>query len=157
MGVLDGDQAADRFVRVVRVTERRLDLGRVDRPVRAVVQGADARSDDDRVTGRLVDDEVVLAAGDRLLAAREVGHLGDQVAHRPRRDEQAGFLAEQLRRALLEGVDGRVVAEDVVADLGLGHRPPHRRGGLGDGVAAQVDPGHGGRVYGETRRRRRER
>ena len=61
----------------------------------------------------------------------------------PDGDEQAGFLAEQLGRALLEGVDGRVVAEDVVADLGLGHRPAHPGGGLGDGVAAQVDPGHG--------------
>jgi hypothetical protein len=86
-----------------------------------------------------------------------VGHLGDQVAHRARRDEDAGFLAEQLGRTLFEGVDGRVVAEHVVADLGLGHRPPHRRGGLRYGVAAQVDPGHGRRVYGATRRRRRER
>ena len=45
----------------------------------------------------------------------------------PGRDEQPGLLAEQLRGALLEGVDRRVVAEDVVADLGLGHRPAHRR------------------------------
>ena len=76
----------------------------------------------------------------------QVGHLGDEVAHRPGGDEQAGLLAEQLGGAFLEGVDGRVVAEDVVADLGLGHRPAHRRRGLGDGVAAQVDPGHGRRV-----------
>ena len=47
---------------------------------------------------------------------REVRHLGDEVAHRARGDEQAGFLAEQLGGALLERVDGRVVAEHVVAD-----------------------------------------
>ena len=35
-----------------------------------------------------------------------------------RRDEQAGLLAEQLGGALLELDDRRVVAEDVVADLG---------------------------------------
>ena len=143
VGVLDGDQAGDRLVRVGRVAEGGVDVGRVDRAVRPVLERADARPDDDRVAGRLVDDHVVLAAGDRLLAAREVGHLGDEVAHRPRGDEQAGFLAEQLGGAFLEGVDRRVVAEDVVADLGLGHRPAHRRRGVGDGVAAQVDPGHG--------------
>ena len=76
---------------------------------------------------RLVDDEVVLAAGDGLLAAAEVRHLGDEVAHRAAGDEQAGLLAEQLGGALLEGDDGRVVAEDVVADLGVGHRAAHRR------------------------------
>ena len=92
---------------------------------------ADAGADDDGVAGRLVEDDVVLATGDRLLAAREVGQLGDEVAHRPGGDEQAGLLAEQLGGALLEGDDGRVVAEDVVADLGLGHRAAHRRAWAG--------------------------
>ena len=36
---------------------------------------------------------------------------------------------------------GRVVAEAVVADLGLGHGPAHRGRRAGDGVAAQVDRG----------------
>ena len=139
-------EAADRLVRVVRVAEGGVDLGRVHRAVGPVLEGADARADDHRMAGRLVDDEVVLAAGDRLLAAREVGHLGDEVAHRAAGHEQAGFLAEQLRGAFLEGVDRRVVAEDVVADLGVGHRPAHGRRRVGDGVAAEVDPGHGGRV-----------
>ena len=146
MRVLEGDQAGDRLVGVGRVAEGGFDLGRVDRPVRPVLERADARADDDRVTGRLVDDHVVLATGDGLLAAGEVGHLGDEVAHRPAGDEQAGFLAEQLGGALLERDDRRVVAEDVVAELGLGHRAAHRRRGVGDGVAAQVDPWHGARV-----------
>ena len=57
----------------------------------------------------------------------------------------AASLPEQLGRPALEGVDGRVFADDVVADLGLGHRRPHRRRGAGDGVGPQVDdrPGHG--------------
>ena len=61
----------------------------------------------------------------------EVGHLGDEVAHRAGGDEQAGLLAEQLRGAFLEGVDRRVVAEDVVADLGVGHRAAHGRATAG--------------------------
>ena len=148
VGVLDGDQAADRLVRVGRVAEGRVDLGEVHRAVGPVLERPDARADDHGMTGRLVDDEMVLAAGDRLLTAREVGHLGDEVAHRAARHEQAGLLAEQLGGAFLEGVDRRVVTEDVVADLGLGHRPAHGGRRVGDGVAAQVDPGHGGRVYG---------
>ena len=126
--------------------KRVLDRREVHRAVRPILERADARADDDRVTGRLVDDDVVLAAGDRLLAAAQVRHLRDEVAHRPRRDEEARLLAEQLGGAFLEGVDRRVVAEDVVADLGLGHRAAHRRRGLRDGVAAQVDQGHGRRV-----------
>ena len=48
-----------------------------------------------------------------------VGHVRDEVAHRAAGDEQRGVLAGQLGRALLQGDDGGVVAEDVVADLGL--------------------------------------
>ena len=32
-----------------------------------------------------------------------------------------------------------VFAENVVADVGVGHRLPHGVGGLGDGVTAEVD------------------
>ena len=60
--------------------------------------------------------------------------------------EQAGFLAQQVRRALLERDHGRVVAEDVVADLGVGHRPAHRVGRPGHGVGTKVDEAHRGRV-----------
>ena len=105
------------------IAEGRVDLGQVHRAVGPVLEGADARADDHGMTGGLVDDEVVLAAGDRLLTAREVGHLGDEVAHRAAGHEQAGLLAEQLGRALLEGVDGRVVTEHVVAELGLAPSP----------------------------------
>jgi len=36
-------------------------------------------------------------------------------------DEEGGFLAEQLCRSFLQGVDRGVVAEDIVANLGLVH------------------------------------
>ena len=82
---------------------------------------------------------------DRLLAALQVRQLGDDVAHRAAGDEQASLLAQEVGGTLLEGVDGRVVTEHVVAHLGGGHRAPHRLGRLRDGVAAQVDEtvGHG--------------
>ena len=146
VGVLERDQPGDRLMWVRGVAEGVLDLRRVDGAVRPILERTHARPDDDRVTGRLVDDHVVLAAGDRLLAARQVGHLGDEVAHRPGGDEQAGLLAEKLGCALFESVDRGVVAEDVVTELGVGHGPAHGRGRVGDSVAAQVDPWHGARV-----------
>ena len=75
----------------------------------------------------------------------------------PLRDEQAGLLAEQLGGALLERDDGRVVAEDVVADLGLGHRAAHGGRRAGDGVAAQVDRAVGMSVMEASIGRRRAR
>ena len=58
----------------------------------------------------------------------------------PRRHEQGGLLAHPLGEgSASRRRDGRVVAEAVVAHLGVGHGPAHRRGGPGDGVAAQVD------------------
>ena len=41
-----------------------------------------------------------------------------------------------------EGVDGRILSEDVVADLGVGHGAAHLRGRAGDGVGTQIDHGH---------------
>ena len=61
VGVLDGDEAGERLVGVVRVAEGVLDRGEVHRPVGPVLERADARADDDRVAGGLVDDHVVLA------------------------------------------------------------------------------------------------
>ena len=130
MGVLEGDQAAERLVGVVRVAEGGLDRGRVEGAVGSVLEGRATLAPTTTAWPAASSiDDVVLGAGDDLLAAAEVGHLRDEIAHRAAGDEQPGLLAEQLRGALLEGDDGRVVAEDVVADLGLGHRPAHRRRG----------------------------
>ena len=95
---------------------------------------------------RLVSDDVALRACDHLAAARDMGHEGDEVAHRARRHEEAGLLAEQLGRAFLERVDRRVLAKDVVSELGHRHRPAHLVGGLGDGIGAQIDERHERRV-----------
>ena len=146
MRVLDRDEAGDRLVGVARVAEGGFDRVGVDRAVRTVVESADARPDDDGVARGFIDDEVVLAAGDGLLAAGEVGHLGDEVSLRSRADEQAGLLAEELGRTFLEGVDRRVVAEDVVAELGVGHGAAHGGRRKRDGVAAEVDQGHGASI-----------
>jgi len=68
---------------------------------------------------------------------------GDLVGHRPARDEQRLLLAEHLRDALLQPLDGRVVPEDVVTHLGRGDRLAHGRPGPGHGVGAEIDRMHG--------------
>ena len=92
--------------------------------------------------GGLVPEDVGLVSHDDLIAALAVGEDGHQVAHGAAGHEEAGFLAEHLGSAFLEAVDGGVFAVDVVADLGASHGLPHGLGGLGDGVAAQVDDAH---------------
>jgi hypothetical protein len=78
-----------------------------------------------------------------FVAALAVAHDRDEVALRAARHEQRRLLAEHRRDALLQRVDGRVVAEHVVAELGAHHRLAHRGRRAGDGVAAQVDDLHG--------------
>ena len=49
-------------------------------------------------------------------------------------------IASSAAASALEPEDRRILAVDVVPDLGLGHRAAHRRVGTRDGVATQVDP-----------------
>jgi hypothetical protein len=87
----------------------------------------------------LVEVDVRVVAEDDLAAAdvavREDGH---EVAHGPRRDEERGLLAHELRHLLLEAARGRVRAPDVVVDVGRGHGRAHGLGRLGDRVGPQV-------------------
>ena len=72
---------------------------------------------------------------------------GQHVGHRAGGREERVLEAEQVGHPSLQGVDGGVLAVDVVAHLGLGHGTPHAGGGTGQGVGAQVD-GHGPHASG---------
>ncbi len=92
-------------------------------------------------------------ADDDLVAGPRLARDGELIAHRARRHEERGFLAGQRRHLLLEGTNGRVLAEDVVANLRLGHGAAHAERGAGDRVAAKIDQrgdgrGHRGSVLG---------
>ena len=56
-----------------------------------------------------------------LRAGRNQKADAQLVAHRPRRHEQPGLMAQQLGNPGLEGVDRGVLAVHVVTDHGLGH------------------------------------
>ena len=85
----------------------------------------------------LVPEDVVVLVGQDLGPGRGGQAQADLVAHRPRGDVQGRLVAEALGHRRLQPLDGRVLAPDVVADLGLGHGPAHGRGGPGEGVGAE--------------------
>src|SRR5207244_8375836 len=74
-----------------------------------------------------------------LLAGTRVRHDRDEVALRARGDEEPGRLAEPLRSERLEAADGRVLAPDVVADLGARHGLAHLGRRLRERVGPQVN------------------
>ena len=63
----------------------------------------------------------------------------DLVRHRRGRQEERLLLPEQLGRTTLQLVDGRVLAQLLVADLGGGHRGTHLRRRDRRRVRAKVD------------------
>ena len=152
--VLEHHQRGHGLVGVVRVAHGGADVVEVHRAVGARRHAPDAGPGDDGVTGGFVEDDVGFGLRDDLAAPRHVGHVRHEIAHRAAGHEEAGLLAGQLRGALLEGVDGGVVAEDVVAHHRLGHGPTHLWGGSRDGVRTEVDVrGHGAEDSRTTPRR----
>ena len=60
------------------------------------------------------------------------------VAHRARRQEERGLLAQQLGDRVLQLIHRRVLELLLVAHFGVAHEAAHRRGRAGNGVAVQV-------------------
>ena len=103
-----------------------------------------AMGDEPRVDGgpaRLVDQHVRPLLGDEHLTGSRVHAERDLVRHRRSWQEEGVLLAEELGRAPLELVHGRVLARLLVAELGDRHRREHRGSGPGRGVGSEVDHG----------------
>ncbi len=140
VGVLDRDEVDDLDVVGLVGQERRRHLLRAHPPPGVPHHRAERDPGQRRrahhlggrhVGARLRDDQVPRAP--------KVQAKADLVRHRAGRHVQGGLLAHHLGGAILEAADRRVVAEPVVADLGLGHGLAHGRRRLGHGVGTQVD------------------
>ena len=136
MRVLDRDDARRRLVRILGLEAARTSFGR-EHAVLADDLRLHAGERGERAG--LVAPAVRAVADDHLVAGLGMGAQRDLVRHRAARHEQRGLEAEQLGDALLEPTDRRILAVDVVADLGIGHRVPHRGSTDGDGIASKVD------------------
>ena len=122
---------------------RGLDVGQRERAVGLVRKGLRLHAAEHGGAAGFVAVGVRLLADQVLVAALAVAHDRAQIALRARGHEERGLEAELAGDALLQGVDGGVVAEHVVAERRAQHRVAHGGGGAGDGVAAQIDGCHG--------------
>ena len=142
MGVLEAEERRARHVAGDRpdggldVLEGRHALAVRDRPA---VQPAEHGE-----RAHLVLVDVGHVAEDDLIAAAGLRQDPTEVPEHAARDVEAGFLPHDVRCALLEPVDRRVLAVLIVADLGLGHRLTHRGRRQGEGVAAELEGLHFG-------------
>ena len=121
------------------VAERFADVVEVHAAVGTPGERLHRRAHHHGMVGSLVGDGVRALARDDLAAARHLRHERDQVAHGPARHEQPGLLAGELGGALFQCDGRRVVSEDVVPELGVGHGAAHLGCGVCDGVGAEVD------------------
>ena len=87
----------------------------------------------------LVEDDVRLGVQEDLVAAPRVRAQAAWLAIVPEGKKSAASLPSRLGGLAPRGGDRGIVAEDVVADLGLGHRAAASSAGPGHRVAAQVD------------------
>ena len=83
-------------------------------------------------------EDMGLPSEDDPLAAAAVRQKRDQIALRAGSDVEGRLLTQEPGGLLLEAQHRRVVSVDVVADLRLRHRPPHRRAGLRHRIAPQI-------------------
>ncbi len=123
--------------------DRRLDLGEIERAVGPVRDHLRLDGAENGQPARFVAVTVRLAAQDYLLAALAMAHQRREVRLRAGREQQRRLEAEQLGGLGLQLVYRRIVAEDVVAELGVVHRPAHPGRGPGHRVGAQIDDAAG--------------
>ena len=135
--VLDADERVFRIVDV-RLADGVAHLGGVQDAM-AASQCARLDGREDRQPRHLVVEDMGVLVQDDLVAPLRVGHQGDLVPLSPRRHEEAGLLPQSLGGERLQPRDRGVLRKHVVADLGLGHGPPHLGGRLRHRVAAKVN------------------
>ena len=149
--LLDGNQGLRRGIAVPARGQRRLQGRGVEHPARAG-KAEHPRPGQRPRRAALAGRDMGHRMGENLIAGAAMGENGDLVAHRARRQEHRRLLAEEVCHAGAEGVDRRILAALLVADLGGHHRRPHRRARARLGVREQVHPdrrqsgvGQGGR------------
>src|SRR5262249_1188236 len=151
LDLFDGiDPAAAAIVRVFQAHQPRDDAVLIDRPdlvfelrdIEDAVFALDRAAGDaaqDRRSSRFVVVDMASQVAEDLIARLRMRPETDLIRHGARGHEQGGLLAEQRGDALLQTDNGRVLAEDVVADDRRRHRRAHASRRLGYRVAAQID------------------
>ena len=90
----------------------------------------------------LVLEDVTVGLEQHFIAGRGLRRHRELVAHRAARHVDTGVLTRQMRNALLELLDRRIVTEHIVAHRRAGHRLPHRSRRTRHRVTAKIDRHH---------------
>ena len=93
--------------------------------------GPHRQAGDGGVDAELGAGDVGRGLAEHLLPDADQRAHGEHVGQRPGGGEERRLLAQQAGDLLLQRPDRGVLAVDVVADLGLGHGPPHGGGRIG--------------------------
>src|SRR5262249_36591426 len=83
--------------------------------------------------------DVAIGLAEEFVAGVAMDPHAELVAHGARGDEESGLFAEHFSDSLFESADGRVLAENIVADFGGGHGGAHAGRRTSYGIAAKVD------------------
>src|SRR2546425_918819 len=139
--VLDRDRPLARIVVGLAGAEHGPHRLRREDPARTVDDQA-LRAPERRDGAALVIDDMAAPVADDLFAHARERAEGDLVRHRPGGHPHGRFLAQQRRDAVLQRIDGGVLAVHVVAHFGGRDGLAHPGGRAGDGIAAQIDEVH---------------
>ncbi len=116
-------------------------LGGDDAPL--ALHRPEGEAGEDRARPSLVAVDVGQPVADHLVAGGGQEPQANLVGHGAAGGEEGCLLAQEVGHLLLEGVDGGVLAANVVAHLGPVHGLAHGGGGPGDRVGTQIDLEHG--------------
>src|SRR4051812_64727 len=92
-------------------------------------------------------------ADNLIVRFREHAHT-DLVGHGPRWAKNAGIHSNHSCQLFLQPFYRRVLAEDIIADIGAAHSVEHSRSGLRHSITSQID-GHGLNLRGFKIQKRR--
>ena len=142
VSVLQADQSGPGIMDVVP-TNGCLDVRQGKRPIRSVGKGVRMDPAQGCDPPRLIQEDVGPVAHDDLLPPGAVGEKAGEVRHGPAGDKQGCLFSHHGGGQFLELVDGGILAENIVPELGVHHCLFHGKGGKGDGVTSKVDDPHG--------------
>jgi hypothetical protein len=126
VGVLQADQRCARKMDIAMADAGR-DLLHVQPALVVVGHGAQAQAADGMGAAHLEVQGVRLVADDDFVAAAAVDQHRHQVALGAAGGQERRFLPQHFGGQRLQTVYGRIIAEDVVPQLGVGDGLPHRR------------------------------
>ncbi len=86
-----------------------------------------------------VANDMAIGFAEEFVARVAVNAHAELVAHCAGGNEESGFFAEHSGNALFQAANGRIFAEDIVADFRGGHGGAHAGRGASYGIATQVD------------------